>query len=127
MWLGGMGIKGISGDGEALEVGVGKQQVFRRGWSCHRLVEARWVWGRDWQAPQVMDGVRFGAFLRHIPAARRVGDFAHAAARVVNAVFRRVFVDAKGWDRSAAKALQTSPSPTVSGGGDGQREKEVGR
>ena len=52
-----------------------------------------------------MQGARFGAFLRHIPATHRVGDFAHAAARVVNAVFKRTYEDAQAWGRSAAKEL----------------------
>ena len=34
--------------------------------------------------------VRYGAFLRSIPLHRRVGDYAHCAARVVNATLKRL-------------------------------------
>ena len=34
--------------------------------------------------------VRYGAFLRSIPLSRRVGDYAHCAARVVNATLKRL-------------------------------------
>jgi hypothetical protein len=35
-------------------------------------------------------GVRYGAFLPCIPITRRVGDFSHCAARVVNALLKRL-------------------------------------
>ena len=35
-------------------------------------------------------GVRYGAFMPCIPITRRVGDFSHCAARVVNALLKRL-------------------------------------
>ena len=58
----------------------------------------------------VMEASRFGSFLRHIPATRRVGDYAHAAARVLNAIFKRIDADAKNWpSRSTAKEIRQVP------------------
>jgi hypothetical protein len=58
-------------------------------------------------AAQVPDAARFGSFLRAIPASRRVRDYAHAAARVVNAILKRVYADARGWGHSAAADLNS--------------------
>ena len=41
-------------------------------------------------AEGVTSHVRFGCFLRGIPVSRRVGDYMHGSARIVNAVFKRL-------------------------------------
>ena len=38
----------------------------------------------------MVKNIRYGAFLRSIPLQRRVGDYAHCAARVVNATLKRL-------------------------------------
>ena len=53
--------------------------------------------------------VRYGAFLRAVPPSRRVGDYAHAASRAVNAVFKRLLADAPVWGHRAAADLQLGP------------------
>jgi hypothetical protein len=66
--------------------------------------------------------VRYGAFLRGIPPARRVGDYAHAAARVVNAVFKRLLAAAPQWGPRAAAHLHpdvTNDNRGMVNGGDG--------
>jgi hypothetical protein len=78
----------------------------------------------------VMEASRFGSFLRHIPATRRVGDYAHAAARVLNAIFKRIDANAKTWPgRSTAKEIRQVPlsfgpslfgRPPGEGGGPGK-------
>ena len=82
---------------------------------CWRVGGSKSNWGSDlggYRGPSllsVMQGARFGSFLRHVPASRRIGDFAHAAARVVNAVFKRTYTTAPAWGRSAAKDLHQCP------------------
>lgn len=43
---------------------------------------------------------RYGAFLAAVPPERRIGDYAHAAARVVTCILKRLETHAKDRDRS---------------------------
>lgn len=49
---------------------------------------------------------RYGAFLPDIPPTRRAGDYAHACARLLNAVFKRLAVEVSAWGPRAAADLQ---------------------
>ena len=57
-------------------------------------------------ATNVETHVRYGVFLRTIPPARRVGDYCHAAARIVNAIFKRLLAAAPHWGHRAATSLR---------------------
>lgn len=59
----------------------------------------------------VPEASRYGSFLRAIPASRRLGDHAHAAARVLNAVFNRVFTQATNWGVHARPDLSRGACP----------------
>lgn len=56
-------------------------------------------------AKDVETHVRYGAFLRAIPPVRRIGDYAHAAARILTAVFKRLLKMAPAWGPRAAANL----------------------
>lgn len=51
--------------------------------------------------------VRYGAFLPTIPPARRVGDYVHAACRILNAIFKRLTLWAACLPSSARNDLST--------------------
>lgn len=51
--------------------------------------------------------VRYGAFLRCIPPERRVGDYAHGASRILNAVFKRLETAAPAWGPHARANLRS--------------------
>jgi hypothetical protein len=61
----------------------------------------------------VQTHTRYGAFLRDIPPTRRAGDYAHASARIVTAVFKRLLGNVATWGGRSAADL----SPGRSGGG----------
>ena len=54
----------------------------------------------------VQSHARYGAFLPDIPPSRRAGDYAHAGARLVNALFKRLLVDVGAWGARAAADLK---------------------
>jgi hypothetical protein len=58
---------------------------------------------------QVPSGVRYGAYLASVPAQRRIGDYAHAAARVLNAVFKRLAATATTWAPRASAEVHPAP------------------
>ncbi len=65
--------------------------------------------GRALRVTQVASGVRYGAYLASVPPHRRIGDYAHAAARVVNAVFKRLATTAATWAPRASAEVHTAP------------------
>jgi hypothetical protein len=60
--------------------------------------------------------VRYGSFLRTIPPTRRVGDYAHAASRIVNAIFKRLENLAPQWGPRARADLRICAILALSGG-----------
>jgi hypothetical protein len=58
------------------------------------------------QAVALNAHVRYGAHLRCIPPERRVGDYAHGASRMLNAVFKRLDTDAPAWGPRARATLR---------------------
>ena len=76
----------LTGDGKGMQ-----SMHFREGCRC-------WVCVKPWNSlkdlkiqEDVPPYVRIGSFLRTIPVARRVGDYAHCACRVVNAMLIRCY------------------------------------
>ena len=57
-------------------------------------------------ATDIQPYTRYGAFLPDIPPTRRAGDYAHACARLLNAVFKRLAVEVSTWGARAAAELQ---------------------
>ena len=82
---------------------AGFPRVMVPGWMHPGLWE---VGGCAMTLKDVETHVRYGAFLRAIPPSRRIGDYAHAAARIVNAIFKRLLEVAPQWGHNAAANLR---------------------
>lgn len=54
--------------------------------------------------------VRYDAFLRNIPPERRIGDYAHGASRILNAVLKRLDTVAPTWGPRARITLRQEHS-----------------
>ena len=79
---------GVTGDGKGLQ--IANYSPDGKCWSCDDHDSLEPVEG-------VNEQVRCGAFLRAIPPPRRVGDYAHATARLCHATQKRLQQDVSFW------------------------------
>ena len=79
---------GLTGDGEGMQ--LTNYSPDGKCWSCDDHESLEPVEG-------VNEQVRCGAFLRAIPPPRRVGDYAHATARLCDATQKRLQQDVSSW------------------------------